>query len=178
MSLTHYSLTLQTLVLTVFSVLCSCHSISVDGSGVSPHLERAEKLSADGNFEEAIAEYRAHMQDRIRDLQRPTWENPHFYLLLIGDLLLAQGRVSEAEQSFLEAERAGVEIANVNDRLRTLAIYFEKHKDYRAALAVLEKYRSRDPLLFEGMADRIAKRLAYEEEHPGRSYSDALLDAP
>lgn len=146
--------------------LCSCRSITGPRIAVAPHLERAEQMSNEGDFEGAIAEYQLHMQERLRDSRRPDWENPHFYLLLIGDLQLAQGRVDQAEQSFLDAEKAGIEESIVNDRLRTLAIYFEKHRKYREALDVLEKYRSRDPLLFEGMADRIAKRLAFGDDSP------------
>lgn len=128
------------------------------------HLQRAEEFSRQGRYDEAIAEYRAHIEQRRTFSKRPAWENPWFYLVLIGDLSLAKGDVDGALRAFEEAEKQGVEAILVSDRFRYVARWYEREGNLAKALEVLRTYRERDPMLFDLISDRIAKELLLREE--------------
>lgn len=128
-------------------------------------LTEAETLTSEGKHDEAIAAYREHIVARLGTADRPEWENPHFYLLNIGDIELSRGNVSAALAAYEEAEREKVEAPLVADRYRAVASWYEEHQQLQDALTILTKYRERDPLIFDAMLDRIARELTAEETH-------------
>ena len=133
-------------------------------SNGSDHLKRAEELSRDSRFDEAISEYRKHMEYRLSLKTRPADENPYFYLLLIGDVELGRGDPEEALKNYEEAEQRGVHNSLVSDRYRSVARWYEEHEQLNEALQILKKYRDRDDLLFDAVSDRIARELTAKEE--------------
>ena len=126
-------------------------------------VERAQSLSADGSYEDAITEYRTHIEERLGDSARPSWENPYFYLLSIGDIQLAQNNPSAARATYEEAEQKGVEAPLITDRFLALALWYEKQERYKEALDLLSVYRLRDPELLNGTFTRVAKKLTAQE---------------
>ena len=128
------------------------------------HLENAERLMREAKYGEAIAEYRAHIQHRLSIKKRPEWENPYFYLLMIGDLQLNQNDQAAALQSYEEAEKQGVEKSLVSDRYRYVATWHEQHGRIREAMSILVQYRDRDTLLFDVILDRLAKESTQLED--------------
>lgn len=128
------------------------------------HLERADELSRKGEYKEAIDEYRAHMQYRLSVIKRPEWENPYFYLILIGDIQLGSGDVAAAEASYREAQEQQVDPYLISDRFRGIARWYEEKGDLKTAISILERYRSLDPMLYESMLDRISKDLTEKED--------------
>lgn len=128
------------------------------------HLRRADELRRQDDPDGAIAEYRRHIAARLKDENRPEWENPYFYLLLIGDLQLGQGKFQEAIDSFELAGRNGVDSALVTDRYLYVAQLHADAGRIEEAIRFLEQYRDRDPLLFNIVLDRFAKMLVQREE--------------
>lgn len=145
----------------LFSILSGC---GPHRRGDFGHLERADELGRSGKYTEAIEEYRAHMEFRLSVKNRPEWENPYFYLLLIGDIQLGSGDVAAAEKSYLEARDREVDPYLISDRMRGIARWHEERGDLKAALEVLERYRELDPLLYDSMLDRIARTLTAKED--------------
>jgi tetratricopeptide (TPR) repeat protein len=127
-------------------------------------LERAEELSREGKYQEAIEAYRSHMAFRLKVPKRPEWENPYFYLILIGDIQLGQGLIEEAEKSYALAEENKVDEYLVSDRFRGIARWYEEQGKLSEAIEFLGRYRDRDPLLYESMLDRLAKELTLKED--------------
>src|SRR5690606_31946453 len=127
------------------------------------NLEAAEHFSREEKYDDAIAAYRKHMRYRLSLMDRPDWENPYLYLLMIGDLQLNQDKPDEALASYELAEKNKVDAALVSDRYRYLASWYEKQGRLDTAIEILTKYRDRDELLFDVMRDRIAKTLVENE---------------
>ena len=127
-------------------------------------LKRAEELSRQEKYDEAITAYREHMEKRLDLKQRPEWENPYFYLILIGDIQLGQNKVKEALKTYEEAEKKGVYNALVADRYRSVAEWYEKKDKLETAFKLLKRYRDRDPLLFDAMLDRLAREIVRRED--------------
>jgi tetratricopeptide (TPR) repeat protein len=144
---------------TVFLSILNCSS----HAGFE-HLQRAEELSRQKKFDEAIAEYREHIETRLSVRDRPEWENPYFYLILIGDTQLGQGNIDAALQSFELAEQNKVDRLLVSDRYRYVASVYEKQGDLARALEILKKYRDRDPGFYDSIMDRIAKEMTLRED--------------
>lgn len=140
------------------------------------NLEAAEHFSREEKFDEAIAAYRKHMRYRLSLMDRPEWENPYLYLLMIGDLQLNQGKPEEALASYQLAEKNKVDNALVSDRYRYLASWYEKKGDYDTAIEILTTYRDRDELLFDVMRDRMAKALV-EKERAAANEADPAIPA-
>lgn len=134
------------------------------GLGPTSYLEKAEALSSEGRYDEAVEAYRSHIDYRLSLDHRPDWENPYLYLLLIGDIRLRQEKLEEALRSYEEAEAKKVDLPLVSDRYRYAASWLEKRGKLQEALDVLTKYRERDPLLMDSMRDRIAKEIVRREE--------------
>lgn len=130
----------------------------------SQHLMKAEEYSRQEHYDKAIDEYRQHMHYRLGLTKRPEWENPYFYLILIGDLQLIQDRPTEARATLQEAEQHGVDANLISDRVRSLAHWYEERKDFSTAFALLQERREQDPILFDAMLDRIAKRIVAEQD--------------
>lgn len=168
------------LLLIIATSLSGCFGgIWVATFGGPTTLERAEELEKEGKLDEAIAQYQRHIEERLAVGDRPAWENPKFYLLSIGDLRLQQGDKAAALASYEEAEAAEVNPALVADRFRFVASWHETRGELREAQEVLLRYRDRDPLLFNAMLDRLARRIVEEEElrsSPTPTPQDALGD--
>ena len=127
-------------------------------------MEEAEELARNSQFQEAITLYQRHMQKRLAVLDRPDWENPYLYLLTIGDLELRQDKIDSAISTYEEAEKKGVSKELVSDRYRGVAEHFEQKHLLEAAVEILKRFRDRDPLLYDGMLDRISKQIVAEED--------------
>jgi len=139
----------------------------------SSYLESAEELSRQGKTDEAIAQYRAHIDERLAVKDRPEWENPYFYLLLIGDLQLHSGQPDSAIATYEEAEQKEVHASLVSDRYRSVARWYETQGKLQEAAAILQRFRSRDDLLFDSMLDRISKQIVLNEERAAAQPSPA-----
>ena len=131
--------------------LASCRVRSFTwGSPGSTNLEKAEELLQDGRPQEAIQAYRLHMAERLAVQNRPDWENPFFYLLLIGDIQLDQGQVDAALASYSEAEKREVSPPLVSDRYRRIGRWYEERGRLEQAYEFLERHRRLDDLLGAG----------------------------
>jgi tetratricopeptide (TPR) repeat protein len=124
---------------------------------------QAEELTQQGYYEEAIAQYRIHMRDRLEVSDRAEWENPHFYLLRIGDLYLRMGQPQSALEAYREAETNQVEKSLISDRYRALAHWYVENNQLQSAFDLLKTYRDRDSLLFDAMLDRVGRALTNQE---------------
>ncbi|MDC0358397.1 hypothetical protein OAO01_06230, partial [Oligoflexia bacterium] len=84
----------------------------------SRHLRDAEEYSRQKEFDKAIESYQKHIHARLGVKERPEWENPFFYHIIIGDLQLGQEQVEAALASYELAEKHGVEPGFISDRYR------------------------------------------------------------
>lgn len=105
------------------------------------------------------------MNERLRVKDRPEWENPYFYLILIGDIQLGQDQPGDAQATYDEAEKKGVDDALVSDRYRSLALWYEQHGNLQKAASTLTARRSHDPIIFDSILDRVSKAIVAQEEH-------------
>ena len=144
-------------------LLSGCQSRYLFSSGTSL-LDEAEKTARDGSADDAIELYKRHLERRLAVKDRPDWENPYLYLLTIGDLQLKQGNVDAALASYEQAEKQEVRKELISDRFRGVALQFESENRLEDACAILKKYRNRDPLIFDGMLDRISKEIVVRED--------------
>ena len=128
------------------------------------HAQRAQQLRQEGKFEEAITEYRLHMELRRKDAHRPPDENPAFYELLIGDVYLDANSPLEAEESYQRASDADVHGDLVNFKFRHLGQWYESQGNLEKAIQILKKYRDRDPLMFDYDIDRLHKAMLRRED--------------
>jgi tetratricopeptide (TPR) repeat protein len=133
-----------------------------------PH--QAEQLIQEERYDQAIDTYQRHIAARLAASDRPDWENPHFYLLPIADLQLKTSRPHEALQSYIEAEKQGVESSLLADRYRAIATWHVENGDLQAAFEILKRYRDRDPLLFDSMLDRVGRALTAEDSRARRQH--------
>lgn len=131
-------------------------------------------MVARGEYDAALQVYHEHIHERLRASERPEWENPYFYLLLIGDIQLQMGKPDDAVLSFIEAEREHVQADLVSDRYRAVAAWYIEHDQLDKALDVLKTYRDRDSLLFDAMLDRVARLLTAREATAGGSSNRPL----
>jgi len=150
----------QLVVFIMFGVLGGCPV----GFSSPSHLERSEEFSRQGKYDDAIQAYRKHMEYRLGVAKRPEWENPYFYLILIGDIQLGQNKVDEAVKSYKEAEEAKVDQYLISDRYRGVARWYEDRGELARAIQFLGEHRAKDPLLIDAMLDRLAKELVRKED--------------
>ena len=115
----------------------------------SSHAAKAERLREEGKCDEAIVEYRIHMQNRLNEPSRPKDENPYFYCLLIGDCELQLGNVEKAKQEYVRAKEKGVHPPLVQERLRRLGHWYEAQGRFEEAIEHLEEFRELDTLMFD-----------------------------
>jgi len=158
---------MRLIVLIVCLCISACQPFFVFGThrfGTYQHLKTAEEYSRQGNYQKAISAYKAHIQSRLSVKERPEWENPYFYYLIIGDLQLSQGEVSEALTAYETAEKNDVDVHLVSDRYRYVASWHEKNGDLQEAFDVLMNYRDRDFLLMDMMLDRLAREMVRLED--------------
>ncbi len=153
-----------TLVLSA-SILSSCNTWA-NKWGAYRHLERAEDELSHKKYDEACESYRQHVETRLKAKDRPDWENPYFYYLIIGDIRLRQNKVKESLAAYEFAETKKVEPQLISDRFRHVAKWHEQSGDIEASMNILKKYRDRDPLLFDAILDRLAKELTAIENQP------------
>lgn len=132
--------------------------------GPENQLELAEQFLRQSRFDDAIASYRKHIDQRLALQDRPEWENPWFYLLMIGDVELRAGQPDKAITSYTEAETRGVDTSLVLDRYRSTAAWFEKEGRLKEAVDLLATQRDRDPLIFNGMLDRLSREIVELED--------------
>jgi tetratricopeptide (TPR) repeat protein len=132
------------------------------------HLQLAEEFSRKGQYREAIDQYDKHMQDRLLRKNRPEWENPYFYLVLIGDLELKEGDPVKALASYKLADEKGVDANLVSDRFRSVAHWYEEHDQLEKAVEILNSRREKDPLIFDSVLDRLSKEIVRREEEASR----------
>lgn len=126
-------------------------------------LRVAEALIDEADFDGAIMAYERHMDLRLASEKRPADENPYFYLLMIGDVHLRQGKVAQALLAYDSAERKGISAA---DRYRAVGSWYEDRGELQQAIDILTKYRDRDELLIDAMLDRISRTLLAAQETP------------
>ncbi len=108
------------------------------------------------------------MQERSKQKSRPGWENPAFYLILIGDLELRRDNVDAALTNYMAADAAEVDGPLVSDRIRSVAKWYEDKGELATAFNLLQKNRNRDPLLYDPTLDRLGKRMTELEEAKSR----------
>ncbi|WKZ56965.1 MAG: hypothetical protein QY326_09550 [Bdellovibrionota bacterium] len=157
------------------SLLLSIFLTGCTPRGSSPYdlLQEAEALVRQGKSDQAIQRYHDHIAWRLSVKDRPEWENPYFYLLLIGDLHAEIGNMTEALSSYQDAHRLGIETALVSDRYRFLAHKMELQGDLKGALEILRAHRELDPLLFDAMLDRVSRALTLQEQLDDSKETDA-----
>jgi tetratricopeptide (TPR) repeat protein len=124
----------------------------------------AEELLRQKKYDEAIQMYQRHIDERLKVEDRPEWENPYFYLILIGDIQMGTGDLNKALETFLDAEKKGVDRYLISDRIRSIAKAYEDKKEYDLAINLLLAQRERDSLLFEAMLDRVNKAKTLAEQ--------------
>ena len=156
-------------------LLPGCRLLGTSGSS---HLKSAEELSRQKQFDGAILEYRRHMEERLKIRERPEWENPYFYLILIGDIQLGQNDPVAARKSYDDAETAGVDVALVSDRYRSLAAWYEKQNKLKESVEILKARRDKDPLIFDSILDRVLKALTAQEEAASSRPENGLSRGP
>jgi len=125
---------------------------------------QADKLRKAGKYQEAISYYEDHMTNRLELKDKPSNENPYFYLVLIADCYLDLNDFESAKAKYLEAKEHKVFKDLVSDRIRKLAEIKAKEKDYETALDLLREHRDLDPLLFDGRLDELHKEMVQWEE--------------
>lgn len=127
-------------------------------------VEKADRLRADGLYQDAIQLYREHMTNRMVNPTRQSWENPHFYLLSIGDTYLEEGDPVRALQNYELALNSGVSEKLVTDRILSLASWFEQHDQPEQGIRLLESHKNLDSLLFNAVIDRLNRQIIAAEQ--------------
>jgi len=122
-------------------------------------VAQAEADLALGKYEQAMEAYRSHRDERLAATDRPEWENPHFYTLLMGDVELRRQQPEKALELYKQAERELVTPALVTDRYRAIGSWYIQDNQFEKAIEFLRAHRARDPLLFDAMLDKAAKAL-------------------
>lgn len=125
------------------------------------HAEQAQELREAKKFEEAIEQYKKHIQVRLERKQRD--ENPYFYYLLIGDCQVELEQIDDAETSYLKALEHKVDEALVAERLRRLGTWYSERVEFEKGIDLLQRHRHLDPLLYDLEIDRLHKLLVASE---------------
>lgn len=136
-------------------LICSCSN--------SSFRQRADVHRKDKDYQAAIQALEKHIASRLEIKNRPEWENPYLYYLDIGDIYLEQGDSENALKYYLLADEQKVKASYVDDRIRFVARWFEEKGDLKSAIELLQKYRERDPLLFDLVLDRVARQMVLKE---------------
>lgn len=158
-TMTLFFWTRQILFVMTFACVTGCGAL-VSSTNAA---HQAEELTQQGRYEDAISSYRQHMEDRLAVTNRPEWENPHFYLLRIGDLYLRMEQPQAALAAYQEAKVHGIESGLISDRYRAVANWYIERAQLQAAFDVLKKHRELDSLLFDAMLDRVGRALTNQE---------------
>ena len=110
-------------LISMLTFLCFSQSCAVTRPSL---VVDAEQFRSEKKYPEAIAAYTQHLQNRLESADRPDWENPYFYDLLIGDIQLEKGDLVAAKSAYLEALEHNVEEPLFLDRMRQLAKKYEQ----------------------------------------------------
>ena len=127
------------------------------------HYQKGEKYRKQEKYEKAIEAYQLHINQRLAVKNRPEWENPYIYLLDIGDIYLSTNQPEKAREHYELAEQKEVKSSYVNDRYRHLARWHEEQGMLYESILELNRYKDRDPDLFNLILDRIAKKIVDKE---------------
>jgi tetratricopeptide (TPR) repeat protein len=150
----------------VLTQLSSCFWFSF---GDRPsHARAAAQLRSEKKYDQAISEYEQHISARLSDSRREPEENPYFYLILIGDIYLEQGKIDAALDKFIEAKEKEVEIPLVVDRIRRVGKTLHDQGKFREAVDLLQKYRGLDEFVFDLDIDENLKAIVKEEDGKSR----------
>lgn len=150
-------------ILILFLAGCQVFFGTFSWSGTAD-VKKAEELSSQERYDEAIALYQKHLERRLSDKRRADDENPYFYKILIGDTYLKAKKPKEAEAAFQEARAHEVETPLVTDRFRKLGKFYSDRGRFQEALAVYKKYRELDPFVFDIDIDETHKAMVEEED--------------
>ncbi len=151
-------------ILTIPILLVICQSCAVVDSS-SDLVTQAEIAMEEGRYDDALESYRAHRDNRLEASDRPEWENPHFYTLLMGDVELRRGDPEAALRLYTKADQERISPSLIDDRYRAVAAWHLQNEQFDKALEVLKTHRGRDPLLFDAMLDKVAKRMTLKDVH-------------
>lgn len=146
--------------------MVGCHALLAPPDSLA---SKADKSVEDGELDHAIEIYRAHIDERLSESDRPEWENPYFYLLMIGDVYMKKGDPAKATESYVSAESMGVETDLVSDRLLQVATWYEEKGDINGAIDHLLKFRKRDELRYDALLNELGRKLTELEEKAGAS---------
>lgn len=135
-------------------------SIIFSSCAFKNYRQLAQEAQSSGETELAISLYKEHIQQRLTAKDRPEWENPWFYYLVIGDIFLKNGDIDKAVIYYIEAEKKGVKTEYVTDHIIRIALHYEEKEQYSEALKHLQNYKDRDPDFFNLIMDRIARKAA------------------
>ena len=156
-----FSLILYPVIFCLIMLTSACRVFQIGGYH---KLNQAEEYMRQGKTDQAIEAYEEHMRERLAVKNRPEWENPYFYYLIIGDIELGRDKVDQALSMYTQAENEGVHSSLISDRYRYVASWYENRNQLDEAMKILKKHRHLDPLLFDSMLDRIAKEIVRREE--------------
>ena len=160
----HCKLPKYFLSFTLFLFLSCC--------GTRNKLDHAEEFLRQEKYDQAIDIYKNHMRDRLSLKNRPEWENPYFYYLLIGDIELRRSNVEQAMEAYYTAQKNNIHISLISDRMRYVAGWYEEQGKLEEAIEVLKEHRKLDPLLFDAMLDRISKEIIRLEDLRNKEESE------
>jgi len=151
---------LERFLLTIVAVLAvgGCKKRQPAPPPVKSHLQQADLLRRQGKVDEAIAEYRTYIDLRLKEADRSSQEDPNFFLIVAGDLLLDTQRPVEAYDMYKEAEMKGVDKPLVADRYLHLAEWYSHGGKFDEAIAILRRHSFLDPATFEGHLDQVERR--------------------
>jgi hypothetical protein len=119
-----------------------------------PNLDQADYLRKKGDINGAIAAYRRYIDERLEARDRAPNEDPIFYLVVVGDLLLDTRRAGDAYVTYKEAEKKGADKALIADRYVKVAQWYIWAGEHTEAMRILKDHSYLDPLLFEGYLDQ------------------------
>jgi tetratricopeptide (TPR) repeat protein len=125
-------------------------------SQLPPHIaaeidaasERGNVLAEAGDFDAAIAEYRAALA--LVPEPRENWEASTWLLTAIGDVHFLAGRLDEAREAFREVMHCGGAIGTPFIHLRRGQIFFEAGELEHAASELMCAYMGDGAEIFEG----------------------------
>jgi tetratricopeptide (TPR) repeat protein len=139
----------------VFLFLTSCTVFERTPSSAVLAKEAVDKKY----FLDAIELYHQHIKERLRDDNRESWENPYFYLLLIGDIYVEIGDFKSALDSYEEAKNNQVDKQLYLDRIRFIAEKLEEKGEIQSAFDLLNNHLSEDPLIINELLDKLSRKL-------------------
>lgn len=160
--------------------LSGCISFfSFSYNGFPSRYDYAKHLIEEKKYDEAIAEYHLHIDERLNSPTRPTDENPFFYYILIGDVYLKKNDINSALGAFKTAHENQVHDKLVLDRFRQVSDIYVSEKKFDIAIELLNTYREIDSLLVDSDIDRIHRTMVEaEDESKKENGTDSISPVP